>query len=76
MIRDMCGCMPLQEAQAAQTKRQAGHKRKQAKVNEETAGILAEAEAKVKRVRTKAGTLSSLAKLLQPFAFGRGLPAD
>ena len=72
----MCAGLPLKEAQAAQTKRQAGHKRKQARVDEEAVGILRETEAKVKRARMKAGMMSSLAKVLQPFALDKGLPAD
>ena len=45
-------------------------------MDEETAGILRETEAKVKRTRSKAGMMTGLAKLLQPYALGRGLPAD
>ena len=61
------GCVIVQEAQAAQTKRQIGHKRKLAEVSQQAASILAETEARVKRVRKKAGKMSNLAKILQPF---------
>ncbi len=65
----------MQEAQAAQTKRQAGHKRKLAEVNQQAASIIAETEARVKRVRKKAGKMSSLAKILQPFTKERSTPS-
>lgn len=68
--------MSAQEAQAAHARRQAGQKRKLAEVDQQAAGILAETEAKVKRMRKKAGKMSGLAKILQPFALGKGLPSS
>ena len=65
----------LQEAQAAHVKRQAGHKRKLAKVDQQATAILADTEHKVKRMRRKAGKMSSLAKILQPFTQGKRSPS-
>ena len=64
----------MQKTQAAQIKRQAGHKRKLAEVDQQAASILADTEAKVKRMRQKASKMSSLAKIVQPFT-GRSSPS-
>ena len=69
------GYVTVQEAQAAQTKRQAGHKRKLAEVNQQAASVIFETEARVKRVRKKAGKMSNLAKILQPFTKERDTPS-
>lgn len=71
---DVNGCITLQDAQTAQTKRQAGHKRKLAEMDQQATGIIAETEAKVKRMCKKAGRMSSLAKILQPFTQARSSP--
>ena len=68
-------CVGVQKAQAAQIKRQAGHKRKLAGVNQQAASVIAETDAKVKRVRKKAGKMNSLAKILQPFTKERSSPS-
>ena len=59
---------PMQEAQAAQRKRAAAHKRQLAELEQHTAQIMAATEAKIKALRKKAGKMTSLARVLQPFA--------
>ncbi|CAL8466598.1 g6134 [Coccomyxa elongata] len=58
----------LKEAQLAQRKRAAADKRALAEVEQRTAAMLAATEAKVKSLRKKAGKMSGLARVLQPFA--------
>ncbi|KAK9916273.1 hypothetical protein WJX75_000793 [Coccomyxa subellipsoidea] len=58
----------LKDAQAAQRKRAAAHKRQLAEVEQRTAQIMAATEAKIKELRKKAGKMTSLARVLQPFA--------
>ncbi len=65
----------MQEAQAAHVERQAGYKRKLAEVDQQTAAILADTKHKVMAMRRKAGKMSSLAKILQPFNIGNSSPS-
>lgn len=57
-----------QDAQAAQRKRAAAHKRQLAEVEQRTVQIMAATEVKIKALRKKAGKMTSLARVLQPFA--------
>jgi hypothetical protein len=54
--------------QAKQRKRQTSHKSRLAEVERQATAIMADAEARIKVVRKKAGKMSSLARVLQPFA--------
>lgn len=64
----MVVCAFIQEMQAKQQKRQAAHKRRMAEVDQLSHAITADAEAKIRAVRKKASRMSSLARVLQPFA--------
>jgi hypothetical protein len=54
--------------QAKQCKRQADHKRRLAEADQAAAMLVAQAQAKISAVRRKAGKMSSLARILQPYA--------
>ncbi len=61
-------CVWLQEVQLAQRKRAAAHKQALSEVEQRIAAVVAATETKVKSLRKKAGKMSGLARVLQPFA--------